>query len=88
MLSGIQIRMARAALGWSVRDLAGRAGVTPNTVSRVENGGDALVATLEKLERLFLAEGIEFLAEDGGGEGVRFRLSRAERAEETRAGGH
>ena len=39
MLTPIQIRMARAALGWGVRDLAKKAGLAPNTVSRFETAG-------------------------------------------------
>jgi DNA-binding XRE family transcriptional regulator len=37
----IQIRMARAALGIGVRELAKMTGVTANTISRIENGADA-----------------------------------------------
>jgi transcriptional regulator with XRE-family HTH domain len=79
MLTGAQVRMARAALNWGVRQLAAAAGVTPNTVSRFETGGGAQGSTLEKLEKALLAAGIEFIAENGGGEGVRFRKPRAER---------
>jgi DNA-binding XRE family transcriptional regulator len=44
-----QIRMARAALSWSVRELAKRAGVAANTVSRFENGsGDTIRKTMKK----------------------------------------
>jgi transcriptional regulator with XRE-family HTH domain len=39
--------MVRAAVGWGVRELAERANITPNTVSRIENGGDALASTLD-----------------------------------------
>ena len=31
--------LARAAVGWGVRELAERANITPNTVSRIEKGG-------------------------------------------------
>lgn len=80
MLTGAQIRMARAALGWGVRDLATKAGTTPNTISRIEGGGDALGGTLSKIEAAFIAAGIEFIPENGGGEGVRFRQRKDERA--------
>ncbi|MBF0375505.1 MAG: helix-turn-helix transcriptional regulator [Alphaproteobacteria bacterium] len=63
--------MARAALNWSVRDLAAKAGVSPNTVSRFENGSDAYGETLRKLEQTLAAGGVEFIAENGGGAGVR-----------------
>ena len=42
MITPAQIRMARAALGWGVRELAERARLSPNTISRIENGAGAL----------------------------------------------
>jgi len=73
MINGIQIRMARAALKWGVRDLAERSGVNPNTVSRIETGGGVQVSSLEKLVDALEAAGIEFIPENGGGVGVRLR---------------
>ena len=37
-MKAVQVRMARAAVGWGVRELAEKAGVTANTVTRIENG--------------------------------------------------
>lgn len=71
MLTREQLRMARAALNWSVRDLAVRAGVAANTVSRYENGSDAYGETLLKLQRTLEAAGLVFLNDDGAGPGVR-----------------
>ena len=65
--------MARAALGWSVRDLASRAGLAANTVSRYENGTDAYGETLTKIQRAFEQAGIIFIDEDQLGPGVRLR---------------
>ncbi len=66
--------MARAALGWSVRDLASRAGLAANTVSRYENGGDAYGETLTKIQRAFEQSGIIFLDQnEDAGPGVRLR---------------
>ena len=73
MLDGIQVRMARAALGWSVRELANKADVTPNTISRIENGGDALASTLEKIQNVLGEAGVIFIDEDDEGPGVRLR---------------
>ena len=73
MLDGIQVRMARAALGWGVRELANKADVTPNTVSRIENGGDALASTLEKIRNVLGEAGVIFIDEDDEGPGVRLR---------------
>ena len=68
-----QLRMARAAVKLSVRELAEKADVTPNTVSRIENGGDAMASTLSKLRDVLEREGIEFIPENGGGAGVRLK---------------
>lgn len=65
--------MARAALGWGVRELAEKAGVTANTVSRIENGHNALGSTLDTLEKVLIKAGIEFIPENGGGAGVRVK---------------
>ncbi len=65
--------MARAALGWGVRELAAKAGVSANTVSRYENGADALGGTLLKIQRVLEQGGIVFIDENGGGPGVRLK---------------
>jgi len=66
--------MARAALGWSARELADAAGVATNTVSRFEVGGDMRVDTLVRLERALEKRGVIFIPRDSeGGPGVRLR---------------
>lgn len=79
MVTGTQIRMARAALQWGVRDLAKQAGVTPNTISRIEGGGDALAGTLGKIQSALEAGGVEFIPsgpyQGEGGPGVRLKES-------------
>jgi transcriptional regulator with XRE-family HTH domain len=55
-----QLKAARAILGWGVRELAPKAGVTANTLSRFENGGDARGETLRRIREALEAEGIEF----------------------------
>ncbi|MDE2165838.1 MAG: helix-turn-helix transcriptional regulator [Alphaproteobacteria bacterium] len=65
--------MARAAVNWSVRDLAEKAGVAANTVSRFENGSDAYGATLAKFKRVLERAGVIFLDGNGEGPGVRLR---------------
>jgi len=72
-MRGIQVRMARAALGWGVRDLAKKAGVTANTVTRIENGADAKQSTMDGLQHALEVAGVEFIDENGGGPGVRLR---------------
>ena len=72
-MRAIQLRMARAAIGWGVRELGKKAGVAANTVTRIENGADAKQSTMDKLQRILEAAGVEFIEENGGGPGVRLR---------------
>lgn len=72
-MKSVQMKMARAALGWGVRDLAEKAGVTANTVTRIENGADAKQSTIDALRAALEAGGVEFIPENGGGPGVRLR---------------
>ena len=65
--------MARAALGWGVRELAARADVAPNTITRLENGADVHGATLRKVGVALEAEGIRFGTEEDGSVWVRLR---------------
>lgn len=65
--------MARAALGWSTQDLARAAAVGANTVNRFEAGQDARLSSLDKMRAALEAAGIEFIPQNGGGSGVRFR---------------
>ncbi|MCG8272559.1 helix-turn-helix transcriptional regulator [Aquamicrobium sp. NLF2-7] len=74
----VQIRMARAALGWGVRDLAEKAGITANTVTRIENGADAKQSTLEAMRKAMEEAGVIFVAENGEGPGVRLRKNHSD----------
>ncbi len=66
--------MARAAVGWGVRELAEKAKINPNTVSRIENGGDALASTLDRIQAaLENAEVIFIDRNEDGGPGVRLK---------------
>ncbi len=74
MISRVQVKMARAALGWGVRDLASKANVSANTVSRFENGSDAYGDTLAKIQRALEQAGIIFIDQiDDAGPGVRLK---------------
>ena len=57
--------MARAALGWGVRELARRAHIGSTTVIRFEGGKPANPSTLALLERAFEEAGVRFI--EGGG---------------------
>jgi transcriptional regulator with XRE-family HTH domain len=73
-VTGGQCRMARAALGWNAQKLATKAGVGVNTVNRFESGASQpRGVTLEALRGAFEAAGVELIAENGGGPGVRLR---------------
>jgi transcriptional regulator with XRE-family HTH domain len=72
--------MARAAIGWGVRELAEKAGVTANTVTRIENGADAKQSTIDALQRALEAAGIEFT--NGDQPGVRLTKAAAARSAE------
>jgi transcriptional regulator with XRE-family HTH domain len=66
--------MARAALDWTVRDLAKATGLHRNTITNLEIGryaGDP--QTIAIIEKVLLKAGIEFIDENGGGPGVRLR---------------
>lgn len=69
----VQIKMARAGLGIGVRELAEISGVTANTISRIENGGDARQSTIEAIKKALETAGVIFIEENGGGPGVRLR---------------
>lgn len=73
IMSPMQCRMARAALGLGVRELAAAAKVSTDTVARFERGEDLKERTIEALQHTFEAAGIEFIDENGGGPGVRLR---------------
>ena len=74
MLSRLHLRMARAALDWTLKDLADKAGVNLNTISRYEAGGSMLSDTLEKIEAVLRREGIVFIeADEQCGPGIRVR---------------
>jgi hypothetical protein len=65
--------MARAALRWGVREVARAARVSPATITRVETDHVANAATLAAIRAALEAAGVEFIAENGGGPGVRLR---------------
>jgi transcriptional regulator with XRE-family HTH domain len=53
--------MARAAVGWGVRDLALAAKVSPDTVARFERGEALRESTRNSLVQAFNAAGLEFV---------------------------
>jgi transcriptional regulator with XRE-family HTH domain len=65
--------MARAALGWGVRELAATAKVSVDTVARFERGEELRERTVEAIQRALEAAGIDFIHENGGGPGLRLK---------------
>ncbi|WP_171901457.1 helix-turn-helix domain-containing protein [Stappia indica] len=72
-MQAVQCRMARAALGLGVRELAEMAMVAPATISRLERGEDLKPRTVEAIRATLEAAGVIFIDENGEGPGVRLR---------------
>jgi transcriptional regulator with XRE-family HTH domain len=73
-VTSAQVRMARGALNWTVRDLAEATGLHRNTITNIETGkyvGDEV--SLATIETVLRRAGVEFIDENGGGPGVRLR---------------
>ena len=69
-----QIKMARAALGWSVRELADVSSVGVRTIHRIEaqvGTPTATNANLKLIRETLEAAGIEFIGAPDNGPGVR-----------------
>lgn len=70
-----QSRMARAALGWSIRETTANAHIGINTLSRFEGGGGVFLSTADTLRATYEAAGVEFVGAGtsslAGGPGVR-----------------
>jgi transcriptional regulator with XRE-family HTH domain len=56
--------MARAALGWSLDQLAAASGIGRRTVAKFEAGGNVLPENVEAMRAALVAQGIIF--ENGG----------------------
>jgi predicted transcriptional regulator len=73
--------MARGYLRWSAKELAGKAGVAESTIKRMEQDEGfpiARGANIEAVYKTLTEAGIVFIAENGGGVGVRLRKPAAE----------
>ena len=70
----MHLRMPRAALDLSLKELAEKADVNMNTISRYESGSQVMSGTIDKIEAALIKEGVIFLEDDGElGPGVRLR---------------
>jgi transcriptional regulator with XRE-family HTH domain len=74
----LQCRMARAALGLGVRELAAAAKVSMDTVARFERGEELKERTIDALQHALEAAGVEFT--NGDQPGVRLTKAAAARS--------
>lgn len=75
-MTSAQVRAARGLVNWSVRELAERSGIHRNTITNFETGksaGDP--GTLAAIRAALEAAGVVFIAENGGGPGVRLKAT-------------
>lgn len=69
----IQCKMARAVIGWEVRDVAREARVSPDTITHLERSKELKASTREAIRSAPKAVGVEFIPENNNGVGVKLR---------------
>ena len=73
-VTSMQIRVARASLGWSLEQLGERCDVSARTIRRIESENGLESATPANIHLILTtleAAGVEFVGEPGEGPGVR-----------------
>jgi transcriptional regulator with XRE-family HTH domain len=75
MLTPAQVRAARALIGETQPETAARAGVSVSTLKRAEGTitPPASAEAVDSIRAALEAGGVEFIAENGGGPGVRLK---------------
>ena len=75
MVDFFQLRAARALTGLTQAEVAEAAGISIPTLKRAEAGGPIKVAddTIATIAKALEKAGVEFIAENGGGAGVRMK---------------
>jgi transcriptional regulator with XRE-family HTH domain len=71
MVTSAQLRGARALLNWTVRDLADKAGVHRNTITRAETDATSHGHAVSQVVVTLESAGVEFT--NGDAPGVRLR---------------
>ena len=74
MLTSGQIKMARAALGWSIDVLAEKTSISSRTIKRIEATigiPNATAANLKLIKQTLERAGVEFIGSADEGPGVR-----------------
>lgn len=69
ILLAVQCKMARTALGWSVKDLSNAASVSTNTIVRLERGEALKPRTVADIRETFEKAGVTFIEGDYAGRG-------------------
>lgn len=72
-MNAVQCKMARAATGLGVRELAALADVSPATITRLERGEELMPRTISAIRTALEAAGVIFIDQNGNGPGVRLR---------------
>jgi transcriptional regulator with XRE-family HTH domain len=80
MITGAQVRAAKALIGWSGNDLANKAGIGLSTIRRIE-ACDGLLETasikiLQSIQKALESGGIEFIGTPEEGPGVRLKIKK------------
>jgi len=73
MVTSAQLRAARSLLNWTVRDLAEKADVHRNTITRAETEATGQGHAVAQIVRTLESAGVIFVEENGEGPGVRLR---------------
>ena len=78
MISAEQMRAARALIGMKQEELASAAGLSGQTIKRMESlgTGKSSAENVQAVQRALEAAGVQFIDENGGGAGVRMARPR------------
>ena len=74
MITAVQVRASRAALGWTAAQLADAAQVAARTILRIESEDgvpQTKTGTLTRIQSALEAAGIEFIGTPDDGPGIR-----------------
>lgn len=72
----VEIRMARAGLGWSASRLADAASVGRSTIARIEAGASVRKSSIDRVRRALAAAGARF-AQNGPEPSVSLRVRKS-----------